>query len=80
MSPKSAMEPEDFDVCPILLTQPAEDRWSPYTLVNHFFNGSKKSRSRSVMLENAGHYPLGEPSLTQMPDATFQFVNDNLFA
>jgi len=27
-----AVEPEGFDACPILLTQPAEDRWSPLEL------------------------------------------------
>ena len=29
-------EPEDFDVCPILLTQPAEDRWTPLHLSELF--------------------------------------------
>jgi alpha-beta hydrolase superfamily lysophospholipase len=27
-----AVEPEAFDTCPILLTQPAEDRWTPLRL------------------------------------------------
>lgn len=27
-----AIEPEAFDVCPILLTQPAQDRWTPLAL------------------------------------------------
>jgi hypothetical protein len=28
MTYKPAVAPEDFDICPILLTQPAEDRWT----------------------------------------------------
>lgn len=27
-----AVEPADFDACPVLLTQPAADRWTPYEL------------------------------------------------
>ncbi len=80
MSPKPAMEPEDFDVCPILLTQPGKDRWSPLHLSEPFLQRFKRVPVKIVMLENAGHYPIEEPGLTQMHDAIFQFVSDNLFA
>lgn len=39
---KPAMEPEDFDVCPILLTQPEQDRWTPLHLSTPFLNKIKK--------------------------------------
>ena len=35
---RPAVEPEDFDVCPILLTQPGEDRWTPLHLSEIFLS------------------------------------------
>jgi len=32
MTHAPAVEPEAFDACPILLTQPAQDRWTPLPL------------------------------------------------
>jgi hypothetical protein len=32
MTHAPAIEPEAFDACPILLTQPAQDRWTPLAL------------------------------------------------
>lgn len=78
MSPAPTLEPEDFDVCPVLLTQPAEDRWSPLHLSQPFLARIKKVPVKIVMLENAGHYPIEEPGLTQMHDAILQFVRENL--
>ena len=78
MHPRPAAEPEDFDVCPILLTQPAEDRWTPLHLSELFLRRISKVPVKKVMLENAGHYPIEEPGLTQMHDAILQFVHDNI--
>jgi alpha-beta hydrolase superfamily lysophospholipase len=78
MHPKPAIEPEDFDVCPILLTQPAEDRWTPLHLSESFLKRIKKVPVKIVMLEHAGHYPIEEPGLTQMHDAVLQFVNGRI--
>lgn len=68
------IEPEDFDICPILLTQPAADRWSPLDFSTPFLDRIRKVPVRTVMLENAGHYPLEEPGLTQMHDAVMEFI------
>ena len=32
MTHAPAIEPEAFDACPVLLTQPAQDRWTPLPL------------------------------------------------
>jgi alpha-beta hydrolase superfamily lysophospholipase len=69
-----AVEPEDFDACPVLLTQPAEDRWTPHHLSVPFLSRITKVPVDTVMLENAGHYPLEEPGLTQIQDAIADFV------
>lgn len=69
-----AVEPESFDVCPILLTQPAKDRWTPLHLSELFLRRIKRVSVQVVMLENAGHYPIEEPGLQQMHDAVVSFV------
>lgn len=77
MRPTPAAEPEAFDVCPILLTQPAKDRWSPLYLSEPFFARIKRVPVEVVMLEGAGHYPIEEPGLTEMRDSILKFVNNN---
>jgi alpha-beta hydrolase superfamily lysophospholipase len=73
---RPAVEPEDFDVCPVLLTQPAEDRWSPLHLSQLFLPRIKKVPVKIVMLENAGHYPIEQPGLRQMHDAIVPFAKE----
>jgi alpha-beta hydrolase superfamily lysophospholipase len=75
MSYKPVVEPETFDVCPILLTQPAEDHWSPLHLSQPFLSRIKRVSVDIVMLDNAGHYPIEQPGLQQMHDAIAGFVN-----
>lgn len=58
--------PENFNICPILLTQPAKDRWTPLNLSTPFLNRIHQVPVTTVMLENAGHYPLEQPGLSQM--------------
>lgn len=70
------IEPADFDVCPILHTQPAEDHWTPLELSKPVLDPIEKVPVTLVMLENAGHYPLEEPGLTQMEDAVDAFVRE----
>ncbi|MEV7394236.1 MULTISPECIES: alpha/beta hydrolase [unclassified Streptomyces] len=74
MSYVPAVEPGDFDACPVLLTQPAEDRWSPHHLSLPVLSRITKVPVETVMLDNAGHFPLEEPGLQQMQDAIAAFV------
>lgn len=67
------VEPEDFDVCPILLTQPAQDRWTPLHLSQLFLQRIRRVPVKVTMLENAGHYPLEQPGLQQMVAAVHDF-------
>ena len=70
-----AVEPEAFDVCPILLTQPAEDRWTPLHLSELFLRRIKRVPVKTVMLEKAGHYPIELPGLDQMVTAINEFCS-----
>jgi alpha-beta hydrolase superfamily lysophospholipase len=71
---KPALEPEEFDVCPMLLTQPVEDKWTPQWITDAFFAKVKKVETKIVQLEGAGHYPIEEPGLKQMGDAIIEFL------
>ncbi|MGW4323200.1 alpha/beta hydrolase [Streptomyces sp. NPDC004684] len=69
-----AVEPQDFDACPVLLTQPAEDRWTPHHLSVPVLSRISRVPVDTVLLDNAGHYPLEDPGLRQMEDAIADFV------
>lgn len=69
-------EPADFDVCPVLLTQPAADRWTPLALSEPFLAQIGRVPVSTVMLENAGHYPLEQPGLDQMVEAIDAFCRE----
>jgi alpha-beta hydrolase superfamily lysophospholipase len=69
MSYTPAVEPKAFDVCPILLTQPAQDHWSPLHLSKLFLDRIRQVPVSTKMLENAGHYPIEQPGLDQMVTA-----------
>lgn len=68
-----ATEAADFAVCPVLLTQPAADRWTPLELSEPFLAGITRVPVRTVLLENAGHYPLEQPGLDQLVEAAAAF-------
>lgn len=72
--PKNYIEPEDFDVCPILLTQPDKDQWTPLHLSTPFLDRIKKVPVKIVSLENGGHYPIEQPALNQMHRAIDDFI------
>ena len=76
---KPVVEPEAFAVCPILLTQPEKDSWTPLHLSEIFLKRINRVPKKVVMLENAGHYPLEQPGLTQMCDAVVDFIHSCRF-
>ena len=73
---RPAVAPEDFDVCPVLLTQPAADRWTPLALSTPFLDRITRVSVTTVLLENAGHYPLEQPGLDRMVEAVAAFAAD----
>jgi alpha-beta hydrolase superfamily lysophospholipase len=76
MNYEPAVAPEQFTVCPILLTQPAVDYWTPLHLAELFLKRVKKVDVKIVMLENAGHYPLEQPGLQPMHDVIISFPGE----
>jgi len=74
LSYQPVVEPADFDVCPVLLTQPAADRWTPIHLSEPFLRQITHVPVRTVMLDNAGHYPLEQPGHDPMVAAVADFA------
>ena len=58
------------------MTQPAADRWTPLQLSDPVLKRIKHVTTKVVMLDEAGHYPLEEPGLTQMQQAVAEFARD----
>lgn len=73
-----ALEPEEFDRCPVLLTQPARDRWTPLELSEPFLRRLTRVPAETVMLDGAGHYPLEQPGLDQLVAAVTAFTRAQL--
>lgn len=74
MYAKPAIEPEDFDVCPVLLVHPSIDPWTPLELSREFYDRIK-SEKELVVLEGCGHFPMEEPGRYQLEDAVRRFVS-----
>jgi alpha-beta hydrolase superfamily lysophospholipase len=70
---KPDIEPEDFDICPVLFAQPAADTWTTIEASRPFFDRIKGPKEL-VMLENCGHMPVEEPGLSQLEEAFTSFL------
>jgi alpha-beta hydrolase superfamily lysophospholipase len=71
---RPAIEPEAFDLCPVLLVHPADDRWTTIEASRPFFDRIKGPKEL-VMLENCGHYPIEEPGVTRLEEAMVAFLS-----
>lgn len=80
MHHQAVVEPEDFAVCPILLTQPAADHWTPLELSEPFLKRIQKVPVTVVMLPDGGHYPLEESALKALREAALAFIEQQLAA
>lgn len=74
VSYRSAVAPEAFDVCPVLLTQAGEDELTPLRLNRAFIDRLGRVSVQVVELAGAGHFPVRQPGLDQMRDAVKDFV------
>lgn len=62
---RAGVRPEDFDVCPVTLAHPANDRWTDIRLSRPFFDRLGVAR-RIVMLEGCGHLPVEQPGYRRL--------------
>jgi alpha-beta hydrolase superfamily lysophospholipase len=66
------LEAKDFHICPVLLTQPGEDRWTPISVSQPVVRDL--ANIDIVKLEGVGHVPLKDPGLQQLEDAVVGFM------
>ncbi len=69
------VEPEDFTLCPVLLTHPGVDRMTEISLSRRFFDRLAAPK-RMVVLEGASHMPTEHPGVDQMERAIVEFVSE----
>jgi alpha-beta hydrolase superfamily lysophospholipase len=74
MTIKLDIEPEDFDLCPVLLAHPAIDPWTPTELSETFYN-KIKGLKKLIILDGAGHFPIEEPGRILLEEAIKSFVD-----
>jgi len=73
MSTAPDIEPEDFKVCPVLLTHPGVDHMTDISLSRRFFDRLAAPK-RMVVLEGASHMPTEHPGVDQMEHAVIDFM------
>jgi alpha-beta hydrolase superfamily lysophospholipase len=64
---RPAIEPEDFDLCPVLLAQPTADPWTTLKASRPFFDRIKGPKELGL-LENCGHLPVEEPGFSRLEE------------
>jgi alpha-beta hydrolase superfamily lysophospholipase len=69
-----AIEPEDFDVCPVLLAHPGVDRMTDIALSRRFFDRLRAPK-RMVVLEGASHMPTEHPGVDQLEASVVEFMS-----
>ena len=66
-----------FTQCPVLLTQPSEDHWTPLALSQKVMQHLTVPH-QTVMLPQGGHYPVEKPALDQLLKSSIEFIQQNL--
>lgn len=71
------IEPEEFEICPVLLAHPEDDRWTPVEISRLFFDKISVPK-RLRMLENAGHFPIESPGLEQLETECIELIRSGI--
>ncbi|NHB59238.1 alpha/beta hydrolase [Acinetobacter sp. 194] len=77
MNYQPKMEISAYKQAPVLLTQPAEDRWTPLDLSEPVLE-QLKVPTQVVMLPKGSHYPTEAEALEQLRQSSIQFIQKNL--
>ncbi len=73
MTYKLPVKVEEYDRCPILLTQPELDPWTPLALSQLSMKGIKVPFEVKIV-EGAGHFPVEEKGLRQLVGYAHDFI------
>ena len=72
------IEPADFTICPVLLTQPDADRWTPQFLSDPFLDKLTHVNVTKTTLRNGSHYPIEATALADLSEAILPFIEGNI--
>ena len=72
------IEPEDFNICPVLMVHPGKDMWTPLKLSKLFYDRLKCNK-QLIILENACHFPIEEASVEQLKQAVVNYIAERNF-
>lgn len=72
------IEPENFTICPVLLTQPDADRWTPQRLSDPFLDKLTQVKVTRTTLKNGSHYPIEATALSDLHKAILNFLEENI--
>ncbi len=72
---KTMIEPENFNICPVLLVHPEVDPMTPFALSEPFYK-RLNCKKECVILEESGHFPIEQPGLDQMKTAVLSFLSE----
>ncbi len=73
MNYKPPYDLSGFTQCPVLLTQPAEDHWTPLSLSQPIMDGLAVPH-QIVMLPKGSHYPVEAEALDQLKKSSIEFI------
>ena len=73
---KYEIQPEDFDLCPVLLIHTGNDKWTPIRLSKIFYDRLKVSKKLSI-IKGAGHFPIESEAIEQIEKEVIDFINEN---
>jgi len=74
MDYKPILEAEEFKSIPVLMVHPGNDKWTP-PFVSEIFFDKIASKKEKIILENAGHFPVEEPGISQLINGIIKFMN-----
>ncbi len=77
MNYRPKYELSSFTQCPVLLTQPAEDHWTPLELSQPVLKQLSVPH-QVVTLPHGGHYPVEKEALEQLKKSSIAFIENNL--
>lgn len=75
MNKAPKIEPEAFNLCPLLLAHPERDQWTELNLSKLFFD-RLNTKKELKLLKNAGHFPIEQPGLMQLEKYTINFIEE----
>ncbi|PCJ45551.1 MAG: alpha/beta hydrolase [Moraxellaceae bacterium] len=74
MGSEPIKEPEQFMKIPVLLCHPGNDKWTPASISELFFDRIKANKNK-IILENCGHFPIESPGREKMEEEIVKFIN-----